>query len=119
MQVRDQFRKTFTNLGSFAPSSSGDQQSHSNARKCKILIAKILDDVIHQRTQSAEDSINENVISEQNPDGVLTSAQELYLNFLKANDARQLEALLRKDEAQWDDIEEITLLRSARSRHYS
>ena len=91
--LRDQFRSTFSNLGSVMRSE--DTQSHNNARKCKVLIDEILEHVMHKRTQNAEDAITQNVNSDANPDGVLTSRKEQYLEHLEANNARELEALLR------------------------
>ncbi len=115
--LRDQFRQSFTNLGSVMRSE--DTQSHNNARKCKVLIDEILEHMMHKRTQNAKDAITENVISDANPEGVFTSKMEQYLEHLEANNARDLEALLRKDEEHWSEDEERTLLRSARSRIFS
>ena len=61
----------------------------------------------HQELDGVRMKIRENILSNENTDGLLTGKYDDYFKCLEIN-YRDLELLLRKDEATWTENLEIT-----------
>ena len=61
----------------------------------------------HQELDGVRMKIRENILSNENTDGLLTGKYDDYIKCLEIN-YRDLELLLRKDEATWTENLEIT-----------
>ena len=61
---------------------------------------------IHEALDGVRRKIRENIVSDENEDGLLTGRNDDYLKCLEINH-RELELLLRKDEVKWAENLEI------------